>query len=265
MIDEKLQAQLRAKYNPDGSHLRLHQLKMLEMLKYFDNLCRKHEIHYWLSSGNCLGLVRHGGFIPWDDDIDVEMLRDDFLKLEKVFKETDNYVLQTWKNEKYYLTPFAKLRDKKSFIKENIADRNYKYKGVFIDILQIESSPRLVNKACEYIRWKCIWPLYSPTNKFKLKIYYLLKQIYFRSIPIIRFTCSWWPNNKLRHTYGVGWCDNTRELKDIFPLQRMKFDGVDVYVPHNLDSYLENIYGDYMRLPSENEIPIPHSSEIIFF
>lgn len=264
MIDEKLQAQLRAKYNPEGSHLRQHQLKMLDMLKYFNDLCVKHDIRYWLSSGNCLGLVRHGGFIPWDDDIDVEMLREDYLKLEKVFKETDDYVLQTWKNEKYYLTPFAKLRDKNTCMKENNVDRNYKYRGVFIDILQIEPSPRIVNKICEYIRWKCIWPLYSPDNKYKLNIYYLLKQIYFRSIPLVRFMCGWWPNNKMRHTYGVGWSNNTRNMIDIFPLQRAIFDGVNVFVPHNLDSYLKNIYGDYMKIPSENEIPIPHSSEIVY-
>ena len=75
MIDSKIQNKLREKYNPDGSLLRQHQLRMLKMLSYFDKICQEHNIHYWLSSGNCIGVVRHGGFIPWDDDIDVEMLR----------------------------------------------------------------------------------------------------------------------------------------------------------------------------------------------
>ena len=265
MIDEKIQQALRAKYNPEGSQLRQHQLRMLEMLKYFDELCQKHGIRYWLSSGNCLGLVRHGGFIPWDDDIDVEMLREDYLKLEKVFKETDDYVLQTWKNDRYYHHPFAKMRDKHSLIVENNVEIPYKYKGVFMDVFIIERAPRSICKICVYLRWKCLLPLYSSKSKLRRALYCFSKHLFFRSIPIVRVLSSWWPQNKHRHTYGVGWLDNTRSVSDIFPLQRAEFDGVEVSVPNNIESYLKNIYGDYMQLPSEDKLPIPHASEIRFF
>ena len=133
MIDKLLQAQLRFKYNPDGSLLREHQLRMLEMLDYFDKLCKKNGIRYWLSSGTCLGAIRHGGFIPWDDDVDIEMLRSDYIKLEKIFKETNEYILQTWRNDKYYCLSFAKMRDKRTQIYNSL----FKYKGIFIDILVI--------------------------------------------------------------------------------------------------------------------------------
>ena len=66
--------ELRQRYNPEGSLLRRHQLRMLEILKEIDRICQKHRIDYWLSSGTLLGAVRHGGFIPWDDDLDIEMV-----------------------------------------------------------------------------------------------------------------------------------------------------------------------------------------------
>ncbi len=77
MISESQQKYYREKYNPDGSRLRCLQLGMLEILKYIDKVCSENNISYWLSSGTCLGAVRHGGFIPWDDDVDIEMLRPD--------------------------------------------------------------------------------------------------------------------------------------------------------------------------------------------
>ena len=101
MIDKKIQENLRMRFNPDNSVLRKHQLRMLDMLIYFDNFCRKHNLKYWLSSGTLIGAVRHQGFIPWDDDVDVEMLREDYLKMLELLKETDRFILQTKDNDEY--------------------------------------------------------------------------------------------------------------------------------------------------------------------
>lgn len=89
--------ELRQRYNPEGSLLRRHQLRMLEILKEIDRICQKHRIDYWLSSGTLLGAVRHGGFIPWDDDLDIEMERKDYLRLLQLLPEelNDAYLLQT--------------------------------------------------------------------------------------------------------------------------------------------------------------------------
>lgn len=262
MIDEKTQAQLRAKYNPEGSMLRQHQLRMLEMLKYFDDLCQKHGIRYWLSSGNCIGVARHGGFIPWDDDIDVEMLREDYLKLEKVFKETDDYVLQTWKNDKYYMHPYAKMRDKHSYISEYGLDSLYKYTGVYIDVFILEKAPRFICKKYETIRWICIYPLSRKKNRIYHILFFFLKYLYFLSIPILRFLFGNLHNNKLRHTYGTGWVDKTRDIETIFPLQRETFDKIKVNVPNKMDLYLTKIYGDYMKLPKKDMIQKPHIDKL---
>ncbi|MDE6121888.1 MAG: LicD family protein, partial [Duncaniella dubosii] len=67
MIDPLIQQELRSRFNPDGSPLRSHQLLMLDMLKKIDRICAENNIKYWLSSGTCIGALRHGGFIPWDD------------------------------------------------------------------------------------------------------------------------------------------------------------------------------------------------------
>ena len=112
MIDKQMQDSLRAKYNPDGSQLRELQLRQLEMLKFLDEVCRKHDLKYWLSYGTCLGAIRHGGFIPWDDDIDVEMPRTDYIKLQKILRAMPScrYILQNAKSDQEFLLPFFKLR-----------------------------------------------------------------------------------------------------------------------------------------------------------
>ena len=68
-------------FNPEGSILRKHQMKMVDILCVIDKICKKHKINYWLSSGTLLGAVRHQGFIPWDDDLDIAMPIDDFEQL----------------------------------------------------------------------------------------------------------------------------------------------------------------------------------------
>lgn len=71
------------KYNPEGSTLRRDQKKLLEMLQYVSDLCKAYNIQYWLSSGTLLGGARHQGFIPWDDDMDIVMLKKDYKNWRK--------------------------------------------------------------------------------------------------------------------------------------------------------------------------------------
>ena len=264
MIDPQTQQRLREKYNPDGSQLRQHQMRMVEMLEYFDKLCRKHNIRYWLSSGNCIGVARHGGFIPWDDDIDVEMLREDYLKLEKVFTESDRYVLQTRKNDPAYFAPYAKMRDKHSFIVEDGQDSRYRYRGIYIDIFQMEYTQRSLCRAFAHAVNFLLVPLNKADNIVCRTLFAILKPTIYAGIAVSRTLFGGLKNNKLRHTYGSGWINNIRNTDDIFPLQRAKFEHIEVSVPNDLDSYLRKIYGDYMQLPPEDKIQRPHIKKLEF-
>jgi lipopolysaccharide cholinephosphotransferase len=134
-----------SEYNPEGSDLRRMQLKMLEILDVFDHICRKHNIHYWLACGTLLGARRHGGFIPWDDDLDVYILQTDYKKLVSVLKEElpENLKVQTRETDKNYWYYFPKIRDvDSSFYDKNTETDKLNYQGIFIDIFPIEPMPK---------------------------------------------------------------------------------------------------------------------------
>lgn len=257
------EAQLRARFNPDGSQLRMHQMRMLEMLEWFDAFCRQHEIQYWLAGGTCLGAVRHKGFIPWDDDVDIDMLRKDYNKFIKTFKETENIALQTNSNDPYYVVPYAKLRDKNSWIQEQGSqDKNYKYKGIYIDIIVFENCSQPIASLCGKLAWKIL--IYgSKIEKQKISkiIFRLGKWGYKSLLNIIRTFDFFLPNKKLIPTYGSGFEDISIKEQDIFPLTQIEFEGRLFPCPRNYDQYLKDEYGDYLKLPDLDKIQA-HTSKI---
>lgn len=265
MISEELQAQLRQRFNPERSLLRKHQLAMLDMLIFFDDICKKHNIKYWLSSGTCLGAVRHGGFIPWDDDLDVEMLREDYLKLVKIFKESDLYALQTYKTDPFYVVPYAKLRNKNTRIVEHGQDLKYKYRGIYIDIFVLEKCPQTIARIYNRLAWELLLFGSKTTSKHLGEpLFFIGKFLFYKSIPLARFLFGKLKNNQLRHTYGSGFSWNPRDIKWIFPLKEISFEGYNFPIPNDYDSYLKGMFKNYMQLPDLSMIK-PHIVEISFF
>lgn len=268
MIDTKVQEKLRKRFNPDNSLLRRHQLRMLEMLKYIDAVCNKHDIKYWLCAGTLIGAVRHGGFIPWDDDVDIEMLREDYEKFVKVMAtepQTD-YVLQTHETDKGYFFPFAKLRDLHSYVKENnTSDLYLKYRGIYVDILIIDpSSSYILNRLGSILFGRL---LYRPNAKLG-KIRNLYYAITYPIVCKFFFSCIRWiskynSNGRYRIALGTHFF-KPRFYCDLFPLKKLSFENVLLPVPHNYDEYLRKIYGEYMQLPDINTLP-KHFVKIEFF
>lgn len=270
MLDELLQKKLRERFNPDGSLLRQHQLRMLEMLKFIDDVCRKYDIKYWLCSGTLLGAVRDGGFIPWDDDLDIEMLRDDYKKFVKaiVIEGKDHYALQTHQTDFNYFAPYGKLRDLRSCIKEDSTnDLFYKFHGAYIDVFIMEPSSSLIlhrisNKLQDVLLFKANGLL---KNKFIRRCYFSLMCILLHNIlfPVLQTLSALNAKRQLRHTMGSGFT-KPRWADDIFPLKEMEFEGSEFPVPGNTHSYLSKIYGDYLKIPDLDEIKV-HTVRVEFY
>lgn len=264
MIENKLNEELMNRFCPPGSNLQKHHTKLLELLQAFDQICRDNDINYWISSGTALGAVRHGGFIPWDDDADVEMLRSDFEKLQKNFLLNDKYALQTKNTDFYYSAPYGKFRDLNSIIVEHPQDYNYKYKGVYIDIFVLDKMPsKILFKICGRLGWPLVLRGGAVRNKWSKITYSLHKYVLHFFFMLLRYIFQIIPSKKYRHCLGSTF-PKPRYLQDILPLRDINFEGITLKGPNNMDSYLKNIYGDYMSLPDLNNIH-PHISDIKIF
>lgn len=266
MIDPDVQRQFRDRFNPEGSDLRKMQLRMLEMLKYVDSICRENNIKYWLSSGTCLGAVRHGGFIPWDDDVDIELEKKDFKRLIKILQKDDRYFLQSHSTDNEYYAPYVKLRDKESYLKERHShDIHYKNHGIYIDIFCIEpSSSYLLSRISGTLQCRLLYPLSSIKNKslrniLSTGIIFPLHKILF---PLISSLSKINSRGWYRHIPGSAFYK--RRFRDDFQtVKYIPFEDISLPVPCNAAGYLEKIYGDYNSLPPLESI-VPHIKKVNF-
>ena len=262
MIDLKIHEELRAEYNPDGSVLRRQQMRMLDILLHVDKICKKHNIPYWLSSGTLLGAVRHGGFIPWDDDLDIEMMREDYLRFLEVFEDDDDHVLHTHENDLHYIMPYAKVRDRHSIVEEHSGGEKFKYKGIFIDVFALEYTHRFLSHQTHMsLRRIRKYDNRHKSSRFVEWMISLRKRVAFASFKMWRAISNLLPGQQLRYSYGT-WCyREPRFESDLFPLTTIEFEGYTFPAPHDSDAYLRHIYGDYMQLPAEKET---HATKVEF-
>lgn len=255
-------AALRAQYSPDGSTLREAQLRMLEILKTVDEICRRHGLKYWLTCATLLGAVRHGGFVPWDDDLDIAMMRDDYLKLMEILPAElpEQYELQNDVTEPGYVYMYCKVRDKNSSITETCdVNKRFKLQGLFIDIFPMEvSSFGLCKIAAPMFNRMCFdVALRKGTDcgLYKFNRALLLKVVF----PLFRALSVFSPKDRVHHTFGVNFLQE-KTLGMIFPLGTVTFEGLEFSAPKDPDAYLTKHFGNYMSLPKE--IKPVHAEEI---
>ncbi len=239
----------------------------LEMLVEVDRICRKNNINYTIIGGTLLGAVRHGGFIPWDDDADVAMLRPEYERFcECCIKELDysRFYFQNMDITPGYRWGYAKIRRKDTlFLRENQEHMPYE-QGVFLDIFPQDTVPdkfllqRIHAFRCFVVR-KLLWSeigRISESNRIKKLIYALMSKIPLEWIRtrykklIIYNTDSEYvrtltfPTPKRKCGYRRSWITDTAEIM----FEHRQFLGVQDY-----DGWLKWEFGDYMALPPENK------------
>ena len=257
---------LRERFNPEGSLLRRQQMRMLDILLEVDKICKRHDIQYWLSSGTLIGAMRHDGFIPWDDDLDIEMMRSDYLRLMEVLpKELPEWLaLQNSDTDENYFFFYAKVRDRRSrMLEQNNYDRIWKEQGIYIDILPMEQHPIWLHKLTE----KTVGHMYKiwRTSTDDQKAIKSVRRIFDFNDRIL-FPClrAIIPRRGVI-TSGMGIpFHNRRYAKEIFPLTTHVFEGYQLPVPGNADAHLRHLFGDYMQLPDLNKLA-PHVGKLEFF
>ena len=222
--------------------LRQCQLVMLRMLKILDYLCTKHKIKYFLIGGSLIGAVRHQGFIPWDDDLDVGMMREDYEKfIQYAVPELPYDVFfQNPQTDKYYppnCNVDARLRDKYSKYNHIDTENNKWHEGFQVDIF-VHDRAYLPHNFFVIIQNKLLKLLND--NRMRAKIQKGISQY----VPVSLVSSS----NYLQY-FGEMKLGTYIKDNECSTLLRTKFEDMDVCIPEGFDSYLRRQFGDYMQLP----------------
>ena len=242
------------------------QKKILETMKYIDHLCRTHGIVYYIMGGTALGAIRHGGFIPWDDDLDIFMTPDQYEKFKAVFEAQNSkqFVMQEWRTDAKYLE-YAKVRmNGTTFIEENFKDRHDMHHGIYVDIMILHKVPenRLVQRLV-YLESKFVTLYGLSQRNWKPKS--RGQAIVLRSLDFL--PCKWMARVAYKHIYrydhrktGYRYCYWITPAKFRNGLFDASFFETPVDIPfedtvllgsEKIREYLAYRYGDYMKLPSE--------------
>lgn len=239
---------------------------MLEITIYLDKFCKKHNIIYYLMGGSALGALRHKGFIPWDDDLDVFMTYDNYIKFIDTAKkhlDTKHFYLQEENTEEWPMF-FTKLRmNGTTFIEEDTQDNNM-HKGVYIDIMCLNNVSE--NKIYRYFQYFSALLLtaqtidkrgYKTNKNFKKKLAMLFARIFVRGFvkkSLIYFVRCLNKNETqyVGHFFGKAPFSKTSFPRAWLGEQRyVPFEDTVLPIPQETEKYLTLRFGDYMKMPDD--------------
>ena len=243
----------------------------LEIMKEIDKFCNENNITYYLSFGTLIGAVRHGGFIPWDDDMDIIMSRPDLEKFIKDYPENSKYELVTNFDSKGFFYGFAKLVRKNTYYMCG----KFSLPGVNVEIYPIDGCP---SSKKEFAKFKTkIDRIVYFENLFIRIIFGLMRRRLWPfkkpSISLMDTFCRKYHSFASKYPYEksdmVSFLFGYKYEKKQFPKIyfeegiKMKFEDTDFMVPRKYHDFLTSIYGDYMKLPSVDKQKPDHG--IIYY
>lgn len=257
----------------ENGFLTLDEIKACELniLREFHAFCEKNGLTYFLAGGTLLGAIRHKGFIPWDDDIDVMMPRPDAMRLLERAKDglNDDLQLDTWYLNEKSTSTMIKIVDRRTtaVFEDTVVQPGY---GVWIDVFVADGVPddRAQNEK-DFKKTRLLMDLLTASltkigverrTPLLTKLQYLLVPVilpirgvgygtYIRKIFQISMRYDYNAYDRIAVYEGRGGIREIMEKKRLFPRILVEFEGESFYTMHNYDEYLHNMYGDYMTPP----------------
>ncbi len=261
------------------------QDKMLDILKEFILLCNEHRLQYWMAGGSLLGVIRHKGFIPWDDDLDVFMPRPDYEKLWALVggvKIHDHYTLcRTTKNKNYHHRVMQLVDTNTTFVHSRSKNENIEH-GLYIDIIPLDGCPEGKVKRLSQIVNAIVFSIYNiqcppEYNGGNLTgIISLATKVMLAFVKKQERRYQIWKRAEKRMTkYQWDTCSHVKSIaagfdvlvtpfdKEWFGYRTGVFEDIIVSIPKRAEAYLELKYGDYMKLPPKEQQVVRHHTEFI--
>ena len=252
----------------------------LAMLDYIDSLCEENQLTYSLAGGTLLGAIRHGGYIPWDDDIDLIMPRKDYESLlQLIISENSRYQVMDHRYNKEYYYPFAKIVDSFTELNES-GFRHINGYGVYIDIFPVDNVPQDKNERTRYVKkmekmrkrfYKRLFAEFGEVQSVKVvdvRTAIVSCMNSFENLISSIHSCDEWINKILFCASKYRTCETQyagvivngyykekeiMEKKVFETVEKRKFENREYYCTKYYNIYLSKLYGDYMQLPPEDK------------